>query len=102
MDEADDPEGLGVVGAVAVKAEDDSKDNAAEVTTGTREARDDAVGEGVHMRHEGKVGAVAGLEEEGHKSRQSEHRRPVVRVHAADGDEEEARENTADRDPGLL
>ena len=42
----------------------------------------------VHMRHEGKVSAVAGFEEEGHACDQAEHGAFVVRVGETDSDEE--------------
>src|SRR3569833_189291 len=102
VDDTDDPEGLCEVGAVAHEAEDDGEDDAAEVAAAAGEAREDAVGEGVDVGDEGEVGAVAGLEEDGHEGGEAEHGGLVVGVDAADDDEPQAREQAAGRDPALL
>lgn len=101
-EDADDPEGLGVVGAGVHEAEDDGEEDAAEVAAGARGARDDAVGVRVHVRDEREVGAVAGLEEDGHERHEPDHRRQVVRVRAPDHDEQGPRHAPADDDPRLL
>lgn len=57
----------------------------------------------VHVRHEREVGAVAGLEEDGHEGDQAEDLGGrVVRVDAADDDEQGARDAPAQHDPELL
>lgn len=102
-DDANDPKGAGVVGAVVHEPKNDGKDDAAEVAAGARDARDEAVGVRVHVRHEREVGAVAGLEEDGHEGDQAKHLgRRVVRVDAADDDEQRARDASAQHDPELL
>lgn len=95
-----DPETLGVVGAV--EAEEDGKTDAAEITGGTGDARYDAVRVRVHVRHEGKVGAVTGLEEDSHAGDQAEQGGFVVGIGLANGDKEGSADNTHKENPSLL
>lgn len=96
------PEGLGTVCPVTHEPEDDSKHDTAEVAYAAGEARHDAVGLGVHMRDQCKVGAVAGLEEDGHQRHEAREGGQVVRVDAADDDQQHARQDTACMHPRLL
>lgn len=102
VDTANDPEGLGVARAVIHESENDGEDDAAEVPDATREAADDAIGVGVDVRDEGEVGAVAGLEEDGHEGDEAREGGQVVRVDLADDDEQHARDDAAGVHPGLL
>ena len=106
-DDANDPQALVVALAAVHEAEDDGEDDAAEVASRAGDARQDAVGGRVHVRHEGKVGAVAGLEEDcgdGHDADHDADVEPVLlrRVDAPDDDEQRAGEQAAGRDPALL
>ncbi|EGX94031.1 hypothetical protein CCM_02302 [Cordyceps militaris CM01] len=81
--------------------------DAAEVAARARHARHDAVGRGVDVRHERKVGAVARLDEDGGERHEPDecaqrHAARRRRVHAAGDDEQRAAEHAARRDPQLL
>ena len=89
--DADDPNGLLVI--LALVPEDDGEDDAAQVARGARAAGDDAVGKGVHVRHETEDGAVGALEEEGHAGHETEHGALAVAVLEPDGDLERARDD---------
>ena len=83
-DDTDDPNGLLVIRALVPK--DDSEDDATQIANAARAAGDDAVREGVHMRHEAEDGTVGALEEESHAGDETEHGALVVAVCKADGD----------------
>ena len=99
-DDADDPDGLFVVGALV--AEDDGEDDAAQVADAAGAAGDDAVGEGVHVRDEAEDGAVGALEEEGHAGDEAEHGALVAAVGQADGELEHAGHDGVRVDEALL
>ena len=90
-DDADDPDGLLVIRPLV--PEDDGEDDAAEVSRPARAAGDDAVGEGMHVGHEAKDGAVGAFEEEGQTGDEAEHGALIVAVGEADGDLEGARDD---------
>ena len=71
-------------------AEDDGEDDATQVADTAGAAGDDAVGEGVDVRHEAEDGAVGALEEEGHAGDEAEHGALVLAVGETDGDLEHA------------
>ena len=87
-DDADDPNGLFVIGALV--AEDDGEDDAAHVADAAGAAGDDAVGVRVDVGDEAEDGAVGALEEEGHAGDEAEHGALVVAVGETDGDLEGA------------
>ena len=98
--DANDPNGLFVIRPLV--PEDNCEDNAAEIAHRARAARDDAVGERVHVRHEAEDGAVGALEEEGEAGDEAEHGALVVAVLQADGDFEGAGEEDVAVDEVLL
>jgi hypothetical protein len=69
--DTNDPDSLAVVWCKVT--EDNGEDDTTKVTTGTGETRNDAVGVGVNVRHEGVVNTVATLEEEGETGDKPEH-----------------------------
>lgn len=102
MNTPNHPEGAGIVRPTVHEPENDGEDDPAQVAHPAREARDDAVGVRVHVRHEGEVGAVAGLEEDGHERHEAVERRQVVRVRLSDHDEQDAGQDAARVHPDLL
>lgn len=107
VNDANDPETHRKVLALVHEAEDDGKDDAAEVAAAARESGQDAVGKGVDVRHERKVGSVARLVEDRHEHDEADkgaHSAAVGlgRVHSADEDEQSAGQQTTNRDPSLL
>jgi len=102
VDDADDPERLGIIGAVINKPKDDAEDDAAEVTGRACRAGDNTVGVRVDVRDEAEVGAVAGLEKYGHQRDKAKHGRQVLGVQLPDDDQEGAREQATNHDEYLL
>ena len=102
MNAANDPECLCVVGPVVHKAEDDGEDDTAKVATSASETRDNAVSKGVDVRHQGKVCAIAGFEEDGHQSNKSGEGARVFRVDLANDDKEETSQDSTYVDPAFL
>lgn len=89
------------------EAEDDGKHDATQVTTASRDTREDAVGGWVNVRHEGKVGPVPRFHEDGSEGDEADEGAHVAAaglggVHLPDGDEQHAAEDSACRDPALL
>lgn len=99
-DDADNPKHLLVI--LVIIPEDNRKDDAPQIPHPARDPADDAVGMRVHVRDEREVGAVAGLEEEGHAGDEAEHGALVVAVRQADGDLEGARHDREAVDQVLL
>jgi len=100
--DANYPESMGVVSATSGESENDGEDDTAQIATASRQARDNAVRKGVDVRDQREVGAVAGLEEDGHQGNEAEHGALVVRVRLANDDEHQASDDTADVNPGFL
>ncbi len=98
--DANDPNRLLII--LALVPEYDGEDDAAQVARRARAPRDDAVGIGMHVRHEAEDGAIGALEEEGHAGDEAEHRALVVAVCETDGDLERAREDGVGVDEVLL
>ena len=92
--DANDPNRLLIIRALV--PEDDCEDDAAQIAGPARAARDDAVGIGMHVRHEAEDGAVGALEEECHAGHEAEHGALVVAVCEADGDLEGASDDGVD------
>lgn len=82
--------------------EQDGKDDAAQVTHRAHGPTQDSIRKRMDVRHQGEVGAIASLEEEGHACDEAEHGCFVVRIGEADGEEEDAGDDANEGDPGVL
>lgn len=80
----DYPERLGVI--LAKNTKDDRENDTAKIAGGAGATGHDTVSVRVHMGHKRKVGAVAGVHEEGHARNKTEHSVLVVRVREADSE----------------
>ena len=97
---ANNPKHLRVILAIIPK--NDGKHDTPQIPRRARAATDDTISMGVRMRHQGEVRAVAGFQEEGHAGDESEHGVFIVWVQDTDDDEEDARDDADEVDPGLL
>lgn len=80
MNDADDPAGSGVAAAVVDEPEDDGEHHAAQVAAAAGAPGQDAVGGGMDVRHEGEIGTVACLYEEGGHGDEANHGADVAAI----------------------
>jgi hypothetical protein len=85
-----------------MEPEQNSKDDSAKVPHSTNSPTQNAVRVRVYVRYQSKIGTIACFKEESHTGDQSEHRRLVVRVEEADGDEEGACGYADEDDPAFF
>ena len=97
---ANNPKHLRII--LAQIPENNRKDNAPEIPTRARTPAHDAVGVGMHMRHETEDCAVARFEEQGHPGDEPEHRAVGLWIGGADGDEESSGDDGEDVDEVFL
>lgn len=97
---SNDPDDLTVI--LAIVAEDDGEYDTTEVTSCADYTTEDTIGEGMDVRHDGEVGAVRGIHEDGEAGDESEHGGFVVRVEETDGEFETTHRHAAEDDPHLL
>jgi len=83
-------------------SEQNRKNHTTQITHGANRAAKDSIRVRVHVRHEREIGAVARFEENGHAGDETEHHAFVVGVEEADGDEEGARGDADEGDPGVF
>lgn len=99
-DAAHDPEDARILPRVV--AEDNRKDDSTKVARRADNTRQDTVGVRVNVRHESKVGAIAGFHEDGHKGNKTDHGVEVVRVELADDNQEDTAHDADEVNPELL
>lgn len=107
MNDADDPAGSGVAAAVVDEPEDDGEHHAAQVAAAAGAPGQDAVGGGMDVRHEGEIGTVACLYEEGGDGDEAYHGADVAaigfrRINFSDDDEQRPAQEAGHGDPGLF
>lgn len=85
-----------------METEQNSKYHTSKIAHSTHSTAQNAIGVRVYVRHEGEIRTVASFEEERHASDEAEHCRLVLGVEQADGDEEGARDDSDEKDPGFF
>lgn len=102
MNTPDNPKPLGIVTPMVHEPKDDGKDNPPHIPPRARQPRQHPVRIRMHMRHQRKVRAVPGLEENRHQRHQPKHRMCLMGIQPPDQDQEHPRHEPAHGDPALL